>query len=78
MSLYECLNSFAVTSNGGIVQKIFDGNGKAIDAKPRHISEGNVSIVGLKRRVGLISGTALIVGTMIGMIYGFQKPIIDS
>lgn len=32
----------------------------------RNISEGDISIVGLKRRVGLISGTALIVGTMIG------------
>lgn len=69
-----------VTSNGGIVQKLFDGNGKLMDSsiKPRNISEGNISIVGLKRRVGLISGTALIVGTMIGKIYGFQKLIIDS
>ncbi|XP_027194573.2 b(0,+)-type amino acid transporter 1-like isoform X1 [Dermatophagoides pteronyssinus] len=32
----------------------------------RNFSEGDVSIVGLKRRVGFISGTALIVGTMIG------------
>ncbi|KAI7697770.1 amino acid transporter -like protein, partial [Sarcoptes scabiei] len=32
----------------------------------RNISEGDISVVGLKRRVGFISGTALIVGTMIG------------
>ncbi|KAI2807169.1 b(0,+)-type amino acid transporter 1, partial [Blomia tropicalis] len=32
----------------------------------RNISEGDVSIVGLKRRISLLSGTALITGTMIG------------
>lgn len=37
-----------------------------ISSNVRNMSEGDVSVVGLKRRVGLISGTALIVGTMIG------------
>ncbi|KAH9529449.1 b(0,+)-type amino acid transporter 1, partial [Dermatophagoides farinae] len=39
---------------------------KKIKRNARNFSEGDVSIVGLKRRVGFISGTALIVGTMIG------------
>lgn len=39
---------------------------KEMSSGQRNISEGDVSIVGLKRRVGLLSGTALIVGTMIG------------
>jgi len=55
-----------VSTNGTIVQKLFDGNSKNHELNDRNISEGNISIVGLKRRVGLISGTALIVGTMIG------------
>ncbi len=59
-----------MATNGGILHRIIDGNEKNPDAKEdpsiRNISEGNISIVGLKRRVGLISGTALIVGTMIG------------
>lgn len=45
------------------------------DPSRRTISEGNISIVGLKRRVGLISGTALIVGTMIGNITSYVKVI---
>ncbi|CAG2168455.1 unnamed protein product [Oppiella nova] len=57
-----------MSTNGTIVQKLFDGNSKDYESNDRlrNISEGNISIVGLKRRVGLISGTALIVGTMIG------------
>lgn len=39
---------------------------KEMSRNDRNISEGDVSIVGLKRRVGFVSGTALIVGTMIG------------
>lgn len=39
---------------------------KEMSNRERNISEGDVSIVGLKRRVGFVSGTALIVGTMIG------------
>ena len=59
-----------MSTNGTIVQKLFDGNSKDYESNDRlrNISEGNISIVGLKRRVGLISGTALIVGTMIGRI----------
>ncbi len=60
----------SVATNGGIIHRIIDANERNLDAKEnpfiRNISEGNISIVGLKRRVGLISGTALIVGTMIG------------
>jgi len=57
-----------VATNGGIAHRLIDGNDKNQEnPSKRNISEGNISIVGLKRRVGLISGTALIVGTMIGM-----------
>ena len=57
-----------MATNGGITHRLFDANEKNADnISKRNISEGNISIVGLKRRVGLISGTALIVGTMIGM-----------
>ena len=48
---------------------------KRVPTNERNISEGDISIVGLKRRVGFVSGTALIVGTMIG---GLRCGIPDS
>ena len=57
--------------NGGVGGDSNRGNSiaerfKQLSSSERNISEGDVSIVGLKRRVGFVSGTALIVGTMIG------------
>lgn len=58
--------------NGSVVGFQDDTNASGLGGQSgngftaRNISEGDISIVGLKRRVGLISGTALIVGTMIG------------
>ena len=86
-----------MATNGGFGHSVFETNKEKNEIKEetkpltnhfnsmsdnaRNISEGNISIVGLKRRVGFISGTALIVGTMIG-IDGLQcllgsLPIVD-
>lgn len=57
------INSQANKDESKPLNNHFDGS---LANNIRNFSEGDISIVGLKRRVGFISGTALIVGTMIG------------
>lgn len=81
-----------VASNGGLERVLLEENQEKEEPShskerpsnfrrcngERNISESDVSIVGLKRRVGFISGTALIVGTMIGICGESQHTATDA